>query len=62
MKEEAARRGLELEVEVDGGVKTENLEMVLQAGTDVVVVGSSIYAAPDPGKAAAEIRSILDRT
>ncbi|MDD3718628.1 MAG: ribulose-phosphate 3-epimerase [Actinomycetota bacterium] len=62
LKEEAARRGLELEVEVDGGVKTENLEMVLQAGTDVVVVGSSIYAAPDPGKAAAEIRSILDRT
>jgi ribulose-phosphate 3-epimerase len=60
LKEEAARQGLELEVEVDGGVKTENLGTVLEAGTDIVVVGSSIFAAPDPRQAALEIRSILD--
>ncbi len=60
LKEEAARRGLEIEIEVDGGVKTENLGSVLQAGTDIVVVGSSIYATPDPGQAAQNIRAILD--
>lgn len=61
LKHEAARRGLELEVEVDGGVKTENLGQVLEAGTDIVVVGSSIYAAADPARAAREIRAMLDR-
>ena len=60
LKEEAKRRGLDMEVEVDGGVKTENLNMVLRAGTDIVVVGSSIFAAPDPRQAALDIRSILD--
>lgn len=62
IKEEAARQGLDLEVEVDGGVKTENLGLVLEAGTDIVVVGSSIYAAADPRQASLDIRKILDRT
>jgi ribulose-phosphate 3-epimerase len=61
LKEEAARQGMELEIEVDGGVKTENLGLVLDAGTDIVVVGSSIYAAADPRQAARDIRAILDR-
>jgi ribulose-phosphate 3-epimerase len=61
LKEEAARQGVELEVEVDGGVRTENLDVVLRAGTDIVVVGSSIYSAPDPRQAALDIRAILDR-
>jgi ribulose-phosphate 3-epimerase len=60
LKEEARRRGLDLEVEVDGGVKTENLDTVLEAGTDIVVVGSSIFAAADPHQAALDIRSKLD--
>jgi ribulose-phosphate 3-epimerase len=60
LKDEAARQEVELEVEVDGGVKTENLDIVLQAGTDIVVVGSSIYSAPDPRQAALDIRAILD--
>jgi ribulose-phosphate 3-epimerase len=61
LKQEARRRGLELEVEVDGGVKTENLDTVLEAGTDIVVVGSSIFAAPDPRQAALDIKSILEK-
>ena len=60
IKKEAARQKVGLEVEVDGGVKTENLESVLDAGTDIVVIGSSIYAASDPRKAAQDIRRILD--
>ncbi|MDI6872924.1 ribulose-phosphate 3-epimerase [Candidatus Solincola sp.] len=60
IKREAARLGLEVEVEVDGGVKTENLLRVKEAGADIVVVGSSIYAAPDPRRAAEEIRRLLD--
>ncbi len=61
LKQEAARQGLDMEIEVDGGVKTENLDTVLEAGTDIVVVGSSIFSAPDPRQAASRIRGILDR-
>ncbi|NPV58975.1 MAG: ribulose-phosphate 3-epimerase [Actinobacteria bacterium] len=60
IKGEARRQGLSLEVEVDGGVKAHNLDAVLDAGADIVVVGSSIYSAPDPRAAAEEIRRVLD--
>jgi ribulose-phosphate 3-epimerase len=61
LKKEAERQGLEIEVEVDGGIKIDNLEEVLQAGADILVVGSSIYGAPDPRQAALGIRAMLDR-
>lgn len=60
IKREAGNQGVNLEVEVDGGVKAENLGLVLEAGADIVVVGSSIYAAPDPRAAAREVRKALD--
>lgn len=60
IKEEAARRGLEVEVEVDGGINHQNLESVVEAGADIIVAGSSIYTAADPRRAALEMRRILD--
>jgi thiamine monophosphate synthase len=36
--------------------------MVLEAGVDNVVVGSSIFSSSDIGSAASEIKSILDGT
>ena len=35
-------------VEVDGGIKLHNLEEVLKAGADWVVVGSAIFSSDDP--------------
>ena len=35
--------GMELDIEVDGGVKASNLEMILQAGANVIVAGSAIF-------------------
>ncbi len=57
----AAESGRELKVQVDGGVKSGNLPAVMQAGADIIVVGSSIFVAEDPRAAASEIRSILDK-
>lgn len=62
IKRDAVELGTTVEIEVDGGVKAENLPRVLDAGTDTVVVGSSIFGSEDIGAAAAEIRRILDRT
>ncbi|MBU1672219.1 MAG: ribulose-phosphate 3-epimerase [Actinobacteria bacterium] len=62
IKRDAEELGVAVEVEVDGGVKEENLLQVLKAGTDTVVVGSSIFEAPDAREAACRIRTILDGT
>ena len=42
-------------VQVDGGVKEENVRAVRDAGADLLVVGSGIFAADDPGRAYAEL-------
>ena len=36
-------RGLTTDIEVDGGIKKNNLEMVLDAGANVIVAGSAIF-------------------
>ena len=60
IKRDASELGVSVEVEVDGGVKAQNLPMVIEAGADNVVVGSSIFASEDVGAAALEIKSILN--
>ncbi len=37
------RRGLNTDIEVDGGIKTGNVQMVLSAGANIIVAGSAIY-------------------
>jgi ribulose-phosphate 3-epimerase len=41
------RRGLETELEVDGGVKVDNIAQVAAAGADVFVAGSAVFGADD---------------
>lgn len=36
-------RGLEVDIEVDGGVKLDNLKKVLDAGANIVVAGSAVF-------------------
>ena len=59
IKREAIEMGVNIEVEVDGGVKTENLSRVIEAGSDIVVVGSSIFKSESISNSAREIRSLL---
>ena len=44
-------------ISVDGGVKTDNAGLLAQAGADVLVAGSAIFGAPDPGAALGALRS-----
>jgi ribulose-phosphate 3-epimerase len=43
------------ELEVDGGIGRENIRAVVEAGAQVIVMGSSIFRASDPG---AEVRAL----
>jgi ribulose-phosphate 3-epimerase len=40
-------QGLAVEIEVDGGVKLDNIDKVIAAGANVVVSGSGIFGTPD---------------
>ncbi|MBF0340606.1 MAG: ribulose-phosphate 3-epimerase [Magnetococcales bacterium] len=40
-------RGLNVAVEVDGGIKPDNIAAVAQAGADVFVAGSAVFSQPD---------------
>lgn len=41
------RRGLNVELEVDGGIKVDNIAEVATAGADVFVAGSAVFGARD---------------
>lgn len=43
LKAEIQKRGLKTLIEIDGGVKETNIKSVVDAGCDVVVVGSAIF-------------------
>ena len=55
LKAEREARGLPFLLEVDGGVNAETAPFCVEAGADVLVAGSAVFAAADP---AAEVRAL----
>jgi ribulose-phosphate 3-epimerase len=55
---EIDRRGLRVEVEVDGGVNEESAPRCVAAGATVLAAASSIFRAPDPEEAARRLAAI----
>ena len=47
VRAEVERRRLDCEVEVDGGINARTAPLVVDAGADVLVAGSSVYGAED---------------
>ena len=41
-------KGLNVKIEIDGGVTLENAASILQAGADVLVVGNTVFRSKDP--------------
>ena len=56
LRREIDRRGLKVELEVDGGVKTDNIGSIAAAGADVFVAGSAVFATADYGKTIAALK------
>ena len=50
------RRGCEAELEVDGGVKIDNIDRISHAGADVFVAGSAVFNSPDYEKTIKELK------
>ncbi len=51
------KHGLDVWIEIDGGVSAETIERCAEAGADVFVAGSAVYSADDPGEAIAGLRA-----
>ena len=52
LRKEIDSRRLAVELEVDGGVKLDNVRRVVEAGASVVVAGSAVFESPDGVEAA----------
>ena len=53
------RSGREILLEVDGGVKTDNIAAIARAGADTFVAGSAIFGSKDYGATIAAMRKAL---
>jgi ribulose-phosphate 3-epimerase len=51
--------GFDIRLEVDGGVKVNNIAQVAAAGADMFVAGSAIFDQPDYARVIAEMRQQL---
>ena len=49
-------RGLTTRIEIDGGIDRDNIAEVAAAGAEIIVSGSAIFSAKDPGVAFRELR------
>ncbi len=58
IRAECDRRGLDMDIEVDGGVKAANIKDVAAAGASSVVMGSALYDVEDPAPLLALARSL----
>jgi ribulose-phosphate 3-epimerase len=54
--------GREIRLEVDGGVKVDNIREIAEAGADVFVAGSAIFGQPDYKAVIDEMRGELAKT
>ncbi len=61
LRDEIARRGLDVPIEVDGGVDRDTAPLVVQAGATVLVAGSALFGQEDFGKAVRELREAAKR-
>ncbi|WP_432939720.1 ribulose-phosphate 3-epimerase [Kribbella sp. CA-253562] len=52
------KHGLDLWIQIDGGVSADTIEQCAEAGADVFVAGSAVYAADDPNAMVEKLRTL----
>ncbi len=58
IKAEAERQGLDIDIEVDGGINAETAPLAIAAGANVLVAGNYLFSAEDMGAKVKEIKSL----
>ena len=58
LKAECERQGLDIDIEVDGGINAETAPQAIAAGANVLVAGNFLFSAEDMGAKVKEIKSL----
>ena len=58
IKAECERQGLQVDIEVDGGINAETAPLAVAAGANVLVAGNFLFSADDMGAKVKEIKAI----
>ncbi len=53
------RQGLDVDISVDGGVGTDTLPQLVEAGVTIAVAGAAVFRAPDPAAAIRALQAML---
>ena len=61
LKKEIEDRGLDIKIEIDGGINKQTIGPACRAGASIIVAGSAIYGEKDRGQAIKELREIAER-
>lgn len=56
LKAEIQRQGLNIPIEVDGGVSAANAKALVDAGVEILVAGSAVFKAEDPAAVIAQMK------
>jgi ribulose-phosphate 3-epimerase len=51
-------RGLAARIEIDGGIDTENIEMIVGSGAEIIVAGSAVFGGGEPEQA---VRNLIEK-
>ena len=57
LKDEILRQGLEIPIQVDGGVSPANASALAEAGAEILVAGSAVFNADDPAQVIASMKA-----
>ena len=61
LRSEMKRRGLEIDIQVDGGINEKTVEIAAAAGANVFVAGSAVFGAEDASAEIAKLRSLAEK-
>jgi len=61
LRAEIERRGLDVDIQVDGGINEKTVEIAASAGANVFVAGSAVFGAEDAAKAISDLRELAEK-
>jgi ribulose-phosphate 3-epimerase len=62
LRDRIRAEGRAIPIEVDGGLKLDNVEDIIRDGCGIVVAGSAVFDAPDPAAAVRALKDIARKT
>ena len=61
LRAEIERRGLDVDIQVDGGINEKTVETAALSGANVFVAGSAVFGAEDAAKAISDLRNLAEK-